>query len=311
MFAERVLTKLGWRKGKGLGKRQEGITRAVSVAFKDDRRGLGAEADEWNSQWWNHVFNTATANVTVHKDVEGEINVKSTKTEGNSAAKALLYGRFVKASVMVSTHEEHHHKHTLVSAERATATITEATIVANTTSLQNKIVEIESTTNGTCERKLKKKRKRENSAIDASEIDVKIPKKKKKRKEEGTEEDEPTVTTSKKKKSKQLEELDINGDENVTKKKSKRKSKSEEAEPELDADMVEVKKKKKKKKAEKEESDTDAIKSEKEAGPAAESNIEDIGTKAKKKKQRVDSKTIDDDTPRKQKKKAKKQKEES
>ncbi|KAI8837746.1 hypothetical protein BJ741DRAFT_155971 [Chytriomyces cf. hyalinus JEL632] len=88
------LKKLGWKSGEGLGKKKDGINRAISVGFKNDTRGVGAAKDQFDFSWWDHVFNKASSQIQIHKEESGEIQVK---VERNSAKqKQLLYGSFVK-----------------------------------------------------------------------------------------------------------------------------------------------------------------------------------------------------------------------
>ncbi|KAJ3026272.1 UNVERIFIED_CONTAM: G patch domain-containing protein 4 [Siphonaria sp. JEL0065] len=86
------LTKLGWKHGEGLGKKKDGINRAISVGFKNDTKGIGSASNEFGFSWWDHVFNKASSQIKIHKEDDGEIQVK---VEKNSAkAKQLLYGSF-------------------------------------------------------------------------------------------------------------------------------------------------------------------------------------------------------------------------
>ncbi|TPX72560.1 hypothetical protein CcCBS67573_g05764, partial [Chytriomyces confervae] len=70
------LKKLGWKSGEGLGKKKDGINRAISVGFKNDTRGVGAAKDQFDFSWWDHVFNKASSQIQIHKEESGEIQVK-------------------------------------------------------------------------------------------------------------------------------------------------------------------------------------------------------------------------------------------
>ncbi|TPX63332.1 hypothetical protein SpCBS45565_g06676 [Spizellomyces sp. 'palustris'] len=96
-FAESHMAKYGWEKGQGLGKNRDGISRAVSVGFKNDTQGLGAKADEWSFAWWDHVFNKTSASIQISKDETSE-TIKVCAQVNKKAEKALLYGSFVKAT---------------------------------------------------------------------------------------------------------------------------------------------------------------------------------------------------------------------
>jgi len=51
-FGHRMLMKMGWQKGKGLGKDEDGRTEHVKVKKRIDERGLGAEADPTGNTGW-------------------------------------------------------------------------------------------------------------------------------------------------------------------------------------------------------------------------------------------------------------------
>ncbi|KAF9942377.1 G patch domain-containing protein 4 [Modicella reniformis] len=75
-FAEKQLTKFGWKKGDGLGKNKDGIKKSISVVKKNDTKGLGGKVDKWDFAWWDHVFNKSVSNIKVNKDESGEVKVE-------------------------------------------------------------------------------------------------------------------------------------------------------------------------------------------------------------------------------------------
>ncbi|KAJ3123857.1 G patch domain-containing protein 4 [Nowakowskiella sp. JEL0407] len=95
-FAVNQLEKYGWKKGDGLGKKKDGINKAISVGLKNDNKGLGSGADEWGYQWWDHVFNKSSACITVDKDESGEVKISGkSKKEEEKIKKTMLYSGFV------------------------------------------------------------------------------------------------------------------------------------------------------------------------------------------------------------------------
>ena len=57
-FAMKQMEKMGWDEGKGLGKREDGIQKHITVKKKDESSGLGleqAKLDEksQNENWWH------------------------------------------------------------------------------------------------------------------------------------------------------------------------------------------------------------------------------------------------------------------
>lgn len=122
-FAQRQLEKYGWAKGDGLGKEKKGISKAIGISVKDDTNGvcvcssfnhrfealistssvfhllfqLGAKADEWSNQWWDHCFNKATANIKIEATNDRIEIKKATMPEAAKKERSLLYGAFVKS----------------------------------------------------------------------------------------------------------------------------------------------------------------------------------------------------------------------
>ncbi|MGH0178976.1 UNVERIFIED_CONTAM: hypothetical protein FKN15_000285 [Acipenser sinensis] len=65
-FAEQQLLRHGWEQGKGLGKRENGISEAIKVKVKCDKSGVGHhEGQQFTFHWWDHVFNKASSNLAV------------------------------------------------------------------------------------------------------------------------------------------------------------------------------------------------------------------------------------------------------
>ncbi|XP_030147315.4 G patch domain-containing protein 4 [Taeniopygia guttata] len=116
LFAETQLRRHGWRRGQGLGRRQDGIAEAIRVKVKCDTAGVGHDAAEpFTFHWWDHVFNQAAANIAVEAGQDG-ISVKALSEQGGSISNKkprkagssgnLLYGRFVKSATLTACGEE-------------------------------------------------------------------------------------------------------------------------------------------------------------------------------------------------------------
>lgn len=63
-FGQRMLEKMGWCEGKGLGAKENGIVEHVVARYKNDEKGLGFE--DKNDQWTKHEddFNSLLANLS-------------------------------------------------------------------------------------------------------------------------------------------------------------------------------------------------------------------------------------------------------
>lgn len=55
----RLLGKMGWKPGTGLGARRDGATESVIVKKKKENRGIGATGTKFNHMWWLHAFEDA------------------------------------------------------------------------------------------------------------------------------------------------------------------------------------------------------------------------------------------------------------
>ena len=61
-FGKKMLQKMGWSEGKGLGKSEQGVTSHVRVKKREEAVGLGADVREnIDYQWWYNVYNKAAA----------------------------------------------------------------------------------------------------------------------------------------------------------------------------------------------------------------------------------------------------------
>ncbi|XP_072702910.1 G patch domain-containing protein 4 isoform X2 [Ciconia boyciana] len=115
-FAESQLRRHGWRRGRGLGKREDGIAEAIRVKVKCDTAGVGYDAAEpFAFHWWDHVFNKAAANIAVEAGQDGismktlseqGVRISNKKPRKAGSAGSMLYGRFVKSATLTACGEE-------------------------------------------------------------------------------------------------------------------------------------------------------------------------------------------------------------
>jgi len=61
-FGHKMLTKLGWSEGKGLGKNQHGMTNPLRAVRREEHLGLGATTDTHGGEGWSKT-NSAFADV--------------------------------------------------------------------------------------------------------------------------------------------------------------------------------------------------------------------------------------------------------
>ena len=62
-FGEMLMSKMGWKKGDGLGKSMQGMTDCIQIKRRDENLGMGAEIEmekakfKWNDQFWDDTYN--------------------------------------------------------------------------------------------------------------------------------------------------------------------------------------------------------------------------------------------------------------
>ncbi|XP_065606240.1 G patch domain-containing protein 4 [Cyrtonyx montezumae] len=116
-FAESQLRRHGWKRGRGLGKREDGIAQPIRVSVKCGTAGVGHDAaEQFSFHWWDHVFNEAAAKIAVRDGQDGVcVETLSEQRFGVSTKKphkvpppmgTALYGRFVKAATLTAHGEE-------------------------------------------------------------------------------------------------------------------------------------------------------------------------------------------------------------
>ncbi|XP_015121658.1 G patch domain-containing protein 4 [Diachasma alloeum] len=110
-FAKNQLLKYGWTEGKGLGKNENGIVDALKPKLKFGTTGIGHDGAEYN--WWEHVYNEASANLEVKSD-STKVNLTINKEDAVTIATSkwnltssmikknnnLHFGNFIKTSTL-------------------------------------------------------------------------------------------------------------------------------------------------------------------------------------------------------------------
>ncbi|GMH44113.1 hypothetical protein BSKO_12047 [Bryopsis sp. KO-2023] len=63
-FGQKLLEKMGWKDGEGLGKNKTGISEAIELKFKDDKDGVGKKtAYDWKVPFWENAYESGLKNV--------------------------------------------------------------------------------------------------------------------------------------------------------------------------------------------------------------------------------------------------------
>lgn len=105
-FGQRMLEKMGWTSGKGLGANEQGITEHVRVSVKNDTTGIGYKQDAVNEAWTEHQdsFNdflqklrqNECHNVAQTEESKGELSGKSLELKSKQSRARVHYQKFTR-----------------------------------------------------------------------------------------------------------------------------------------------------------------------------------------------------------------------
>jgi len=77
-FGYRLLTKMGWAEGNGLGKQKQGSLDVIAVSKRSDSLGLGAIRDQMGNHAWSE---TSSSYQTLLDQLRGKYSTKNNSTE--------------------------------------------------------------------------------------------------------------------------------------------------------------------------------------------------------------------------------------
>ncbi|CAM9614656.1 unnamed protein product [Discosporangium mesarthrocarpum] len=105
-FAQRMMAKMGYKAGQGLGKEEQGRSTYVQVKKKDDNAGLGKEKAQQasvNDQWYFNAFDNALSNMGIKGKKKGKKGKKkgSKKDSGSelgSESSSSMYDQMFRAT---------------------------------------------------------------------------------------------------------------------------------------------------------------------------------------------------------------------
>lgn len=64
-YAMKLMEKMGWKEGQGLGKNEDGMAKHIIITKREDNMGLGLDnskaADSVQEQWWHNSFSQTLA----------------------------------------------------------------------------------------------------------------------------------------------------------------------------------------------------------------------------------------------------------
>ncbi|KAJ8916508.1 hypothetical protein NQ315_000150 [Exocentrus adspersus] len=94
-FGQKMLERMGWQHGKGLGAKEDGITEHVKVSYKNDSKGMGYK--DSNDQWTEHEtnFSALLEQLSGTKPVEGT-KLNSLEKKSQSSRARVHYHKFTR-----------------------------------------------------------------------------------------------------------------------------------------------------------------------------------------------------------------------
>lgn len=111
-FGQKLLEKMGWQQGKGLGANEDGIKENIKVKFKCDTKGVGFNNNEYENVWLEHqddfeqLLNNLketskttvdTANEQVKQENQTNQAVQSLEAKSKESRARLHYKKFTKS----------------------------------------------------------------------------------------------------------------------------------------------------------------------------------------------------------------------
>jgi len=284
----KIMEKMGWTQGKGLGAKEDGNTEHVKMKFKDDNRGVGCSM-KYDRQWIAHQdsFNDLLAGLNSEQEIAkpvlaDKVVVSSLEKTGDKSGHR--YRKFTKGKDLTNASSKHLEEifgrstksveNDRIKKEREDAALEakrnrNKSIVCETGTFQESakhVVQEESVADyfkrkmaeklkpKAIEADVKREPEEEDMAEEQTETVVKKAKKKKKSKEvEEIQEDENSneerPKKKKKKRKKQEEEEEVDSEESSKKRKlEESEQQTTPSEQQLDTEEQQPKKRKKKKK---------------------------------------------------------------
>jgi Pin2-interacting protein X1 len=88
-YATKLMMKMGWKEGQGLGKNETGISTHIVISKREEKLGLGSESSaiaEEKDHWWHDAFSKNLANLK-NKMTDFEENVDNSKNSDSEKQK--------------------------------------------------------------------------------------------------------------------------------------------------------------------------------------------------------------------------------
>ncbi|VEN48875.1 unnamed protein product [Callosobruchus maculatus] len=94
-FGQKLLEKMGWKHGKGLGAKEDGITEHVKVSYKNDSKGMGYKGND--DQWTEHEDKFAALLSSLTGETDSKVvSVSSLEKKSQSSRARVHYKKFTR-----------------------------------------------------------------------------------------------------------------------------------------------------------------------------------------------------------------------
>ncbi|CAH1977783.1 unnamed protein product [Acanthoscelides obtectus] len=94
-FGQKILERMGWKHGKGLGAKENGITEHVKVSYKNDSKGMGYKGND--EQWTEHEDKFAALLSSLTGETESKpVAVSSLEKKSQSSKARVHYMKYTR-----------------------------------------------------------------------------------------------------------------------------------------------------------------------------------------------------------------------
>lgn len=93
-FGQKLMEKMGWSPGKGLGRKEDGVTDHIKVSYKNDSVGMGFK--ETDDQWTEHVTMFSDLLKSLNGNTEENHKVQSLEEKSQNSRARVHYKKFTR-----------------------------------------------------------------------------------------------------------------------------------------------------------------------------------------------------------------------
>lgn len=113
----KVMAKMGWKEGNGLGKNQHGSKDCVQIRRREDNLGLGQKAlgeTNWKDEWWNDAYNNSIKKLNImpkkfqkkHKKDEESSSSDDSSDDSSNSSTSNMPSLFTQKNKNIKKHQK-------------------------------------------------------------------------------------------------------------------------------------------------------------------------------------------------------------